>query len=51
MIDEEARKIWGALVNNSRSFGMEILTYVRTQHGDEKQMKEWQDTAIKRHIA
>ena len=47
----EARKIWGALVNNSRSFGMEILTYVRTQHDDEKQMKEWQDTAIKRHIA
>jgi ion channel-forming bestrophin family protein len=47
----EARKIWGALVNNSRSFGMEVLTYAKTQHRDDKQMQEWKDVTIRRHIA
>lgn len=51
----EARKVWGALVNDSRSFGMEVMSLItlRDAHGqtDQSRLSEIQDRIIKRHIA
>lgn len=46
----EARKIWGALVNNSRSFGLEIISYCKAKPGEEEEMQKWVNKTIKRHI-
>lgn len=45
----EARKIWGSLVNNSRSFAREILTFVNPK--DSPEITQLKHKIIKRHIA
>jgi len=51
----EARKIWGAIVNSSRSWGSAILSFVSTQFTDtaytEKEIYEIKKKFIYRHIA
>ncbi|PZD77854.1 bestrophin family protein [Mesonia sp. K7] len=42
----EARKIWGAIVNNSRTFGAAVLAFVQGEN-----TKEIQQELIYRHIA
>ena len=50
----EARKIWGEIVNNSRSFTMQILTYssLRNEKSvkNEQELKRWQKEMVYRHI-
>lgn len=45
----EARKIWGEIVNNSRSFGMQILSYSSATN-DMVELKKWRKIMIYRHI-
>ncbi len=48
----EGRKIWGLLVNYSRGFGREVLTFVDPQlDGDPDEIHRWQIRVLKRHIA
>lgn len=51
----EARKIWGGIVNTSRSFGMYIQDMVNNEHATEKQSEDELAREIKtltyRHIA
>jgi ion channel-forming bestrophin family protein len=44
----EARKIWGAIVNNSRTFSTAVLTFIKTGRPDEPDLKH---KLINRHIA
>lgn len=46
----EARKIWGAVVNDSRSIAMEFLTYGIPEAGDEAEHDSWRKRTIHRHI-
>lgn len=48
----EARKIWGAIVNDSRTFVMQLLSYSQSNgtEEDEKEMKAWQKEMVYRHI-
>jgi putative membrane protein len=46
----EARIIWGAIVNDSRSLGRQLLTYI-TNQVDTDEIRHFQDKLIKRHIA
>lgn len=46
----EARKIWGAVVNDSRSLGMEINTYCTPKPGDEAEHDAWKKRTTYRHI-
>lgn len=46
----EARKIWGAVVNDSRSIAMEFITYGRPKKGEEEEHDKWRKRAIMRHI-
>lgn len=47
----EARKIWGAVVNDSRSFAMELISLpTGTSDADEKEIDTWRRQAVKRHI-
>jgi len=47
----EARKIWGAVVNDSRSLGMESISYPRAHSPeDEKEIATWRTKLILRHI-
>ena len=46
----EARKIWGAIVNNSRSFGMELISYGVAKNNDQEEMDEWIKKSVRRHI-
>lgn len=46
----EARKIWGAVVNDSRSIGMELLTYGSPKSNEEDEHEEWSKRTIYRHI-
>jgi len=48
----EARKIWGAIVNDSRTFVMQLLTYSSSNGTpeDEKELKIWQKEMVYRHI-
>jgi len=47
----EARKIWGEIVNNSRAFTTQILTYSSIREGaTEKGLEEWQKEMVYRHI-
>lgn len=50
----EARKIWGAIVNSSRTFAMEILTLMTLRHSrpdNDQPLKELQRRMIYRHLA
>ncbi|MEQ8323096.1 MAG: bestrophin family ion channel [Vicingaceae bacterium] len=51
----EARKIWGGIVNTSRTFGMLLQDYVTNEHAHEKlseaQLREEIKTLTYRHIA
>jgi putative membrane protein len=51
----EARKIWGGIVNVSRSWGNLVLSYISDQHADERvdsqTITDFQRTLIYRHIA
>ena len=47
----EARKIWGANVNDSRSLGMELISYcVPKDENDKIEMNNWIRTTVRRHI-
>ncbi|MFT5819715.1 MAG: putative membrane protein [Crocinitomix sp.] len=46
----EARKIWGSIVNDSRSLGMEINTYCIPKPGEEVELDEWKKRTTYRHI-
>ena len=47
----EARKIWGAVVNDSRSLGLELMIYPITEtKEDEEEVTKWRNTAIRRHL-
>jgi putative membrane protein len=51
----EARKIWGGIVNYSRTFARQMLTLGTLQHTREKisaeELRSFQQTAIYRHLA
>ncbi|NQY67973.1 MAG: hypothetical protein HRT72_09665 [Flavobacteriales bacterium] len=51
----EARKMWGGIVNTSRSLSMMILSFGSTVYGKgdvtDEQVKEWQREIVHRHIA
>ena len=49
----EGRKIWGAIVNDSRSWGVNIKSYISNTFIDapETEIKAWQKKLIYRHIA
>lgn len=51
----EARKIWGAILNASRSFGASLLGYVSNLHASEKvsdaELKAIRKDLINRHLA
>lgn len=47
----EARQLWGQLVNVSRSFSTQVLTYLPQHAQDNKQLAEIQKQLIHRHIA
>ena len=47
----EARKVWGAVVNNSRSFGLELITYpIGKSNQEEEVIAAWRKKAVLRHI-
>lgn len=46
----EARKIWGAITNNSRAFAIELLTYGRATGEEKVEMGAWTEKTIKRQI-
>ena len=46
----EARKVWGEIVNRSRSLAMQILTYSSSSESEMAQLKAWQKAMIYRHI-
>ncbi|MCH2224428.1 MAG: hypothetical protein MK066_06620 [Crocinitomicaceae bacterium] len=47
----EARKVWGSIVNNSRSLGLELMTYpIGNNEQDQKEISKWQERMIKRQI-
>ena len=51
----EARKIWGGIVNASRSWGNLVLSFISDQHTNEsvdaQTVRQFQQTLIYRHIA
>src|SRR6056300_229444 len=51
----EARKIWGAIVNSSRAFGMKVQDMVTNEYCDnpvsEDELKIHKKTLVYRHIA
>ena len=47
----EARKIWGAIVNDSRSLGLELITYpIGKDDAEEEEISKWRHAAVLRHI-
>lgn len=44
----EARKIWGGIVNNSRSFGSAVISFL--QSDDQEKLKHEQKALIYRHV-
>lgn len=50
----EARKVWGGIVNASRTFGVMVCTFSSTHFSEgkikEKEIKQWREEMIKRHI-
>ena len=51
----EARKIWGAIVNTSRTFGMKVQDMITNEYSEnpvsEEELKRHKKTLIYRHIA
>ena len=48
----EARKIWGALVNDSRTWARQIMSYTHTSSQvDESELRSMRSKAIYRHVA
>ncbi len=47
----EGRKIWGLLVNYSRGFAREILTFPESEQADDAEIKAWQRRLLRRHVA
>lgn len=51
----EARKIWGGIINYSRTWGNQVMTFVSDMYTDqkitEKQLNQYHHTLIYRHIA
>lgn len=51
----EARKIWGGIVNASRTFAAQVMTFISLHHGapkeKKKKIREFQKKLIYRHIA
>lgn len=51
----EARKIWGAIVNTSRSWGAMAIDFVTNQHAStpvsEEELARWRRRLVLRHIA
>ncbi len=49
----EARKIWGGIVNKSRTLASFALTFPSAKHGDATiaEVHEWQKVIIQRHIS
>ncbi len=46
----EARKIWGSLVNNSRTWARGVLAYTDNDGGDPEELMQVRDLLIRRHI-
>jgi putative membrane protein len=46
----EARTLWGAIVNDARSFSRQVLSFVNDQYGDEEK-RDLKERMIKRQIA
>ncbi|MBO6515782.1 MAG: hypothetical protein JJ975_04445 [Bacteroidia bacterium] len=51
----EARKIWGGIVNNSRSLGIMVNDFINNEHATDKlpdeELREIRERIIKRHVA
>lgn len=47
----EARRVWGALVNDSRSWARDILTYFSSETMNKEAISDLQKEMINRHIA
>lgn len=48
----EARKIWGALVNDSRTWSRQIISYTSASEGvDHKELEIFRTKVVRRHIA
>lgn len=51
----EARKIWGGIVNASRTFGIQVMTFLSVHHGASKEkrkkIREFQKKLMYRHMA
>lgn len=49
----EARKVWGSIVNTSRTLSSHVLTFPSAKHGntDKEVVSSWQQTVVKRQIA
>ncbi len=51
----EARKVWGAIVNNSRTFAMYVISYSSEKFSngevEESEIKKWRKRMIYRHLA
>ncbi len=51
----EARKIWGGIVNTSRSLGMMSIAYITNEHArikpTDEQLRDYRKAVIYRHIA
>lgn len=46
----EARKIWGALVNDSRSWARSVITYISQNEISNQEFKALTDRMVRRHI-
>ncbi|MBB5635418.1 putative membrane protein [Pedobacter cryoconitis] len=46
----EARKIWGALVNDSRSWARSVITYISQNEVSNQDFKAIKDRMVRRHI-
>lgn len=49
----EARKVWGSIVNTSRTLCSHVMTFPSEKHGDfdQEALKNWQSIVVKRQIA
>lgn len=47
----EARRVWGALVNDSRSWARSIITYISAEGWNPGELKAVQERMVRRHIA
>jgi putative membrane protein len=49
----EGRTLWGALINQSRTFARQVMTFGKytAEHGDREALEEWQRQTVMRHIA